>query len=341
MPAKGKSIVKLIPEEVISYYSNHSKTFTQKHFGASWPRIEKILIDNGIKLHTKGENQKLSIKEMSGGDTKTYYENKKKKFQNTISSSDNFKENRTNKIKATKKEKYGENYNSIINQKAADTRREKYGTADMFHSEKANQTKLEKYDDINYNNRKKCAETKLKNFGDPNYNNREKCAETKLNNWGNATYVNPQKMIATKREKYDIWPGAGKTIYYDNGVEFDSLPELALWRYAKDHNEEIVRTPIRFKYECCGKEHYCYPDFLYKGELIEIKGPHLINSEGILTNPYFIGEGRELEDERLRLKTETLLNNNVRFMLCDEYIYYVDWFNQHYDKNTFKIEKES
>ena len=119
---------------------------------------------------------------MSDGDIESYYNNRNKKFQETISNSDNFKTNRTDKIKATKEERYGEHYNSIIGFKGVQTKKERYGSADMFHCEKANKTKLELYNDINYNNREKCAQTKLENWGDSNYNNREKMKLTKLEN---------------------------------------------------------------------------------------------------------------------------------------------------------------
>ena len=336
MPAKGKSIVKLDSNEVIEYYNSHSKKFTCKHFGASWNRILKILRDNSITLHTRSENLKLSIYEMSDGDIESYYNNRNKKFQETISNSDNFKTNRTDKIKATKEERYGEHYNSIIGFKGVQTKKERYGSADMFHCEKANKTKLELYNDINYNNREKCAQTKLENWGDSNYNNREKMKLTKLENWGDSSYVNPEKGVQTKRDKYEVWPGTGRTLYVYNNIEFDSLPELALYLYAIAHNEPIEREPIRLEYTFNNKLYCCYPDFKYKDELVEIKGPHLIDEFGCLINPF--NKDDIYEGGRLRVKTDTLLSNNVRFILLEEYNYYVNWFNEHYDVNSFRKE---
>ena len=43
--------------------------------------------------------------------------------------------------------------------------------------------------------------------------------QTKLNNWGDSSYVNPEKGVQTKRDKYEVWPGAGRTLYvYNNTI---------------------------------------------------------------------------------------------------------------------------
>ena len=70
--------------------------------------------------------------------------------------------------------------------------------------------------------------------------------------------------------------------YYFQGERFDSSWELALWIYAKDHGEEIQRCPCVFSYVYKNKHHKYFPDFLYKGELVEIKGNQLLDKDGNL-----------------------------------------------------------
>ena len=70
--------------------------------------------------------------------------------------------------------------------------------------------------------------------------------------------------------------------YYFQGERFDSSWELALWIYAKDHGEEIQRCPCVFSYVYKNKHHKYFPDFLYKGEMVEIKGNQLLDKDGNL-----------------------------------------------------------
>jgi hypothetical protein len=70
-----------------------------------------------------------------------------------------------------------------------------------------------------------------------------------------------------------------KLYYYDN-YYFDSLPELALYLYAKANNEEITRLPCKFSYKVEGKKYNYHPDFKYKGKLIEIKGDQFLAEDG-------------------------------------------------------------
>lgn len=105
----------------------------------------------------------------------------------------------------------------------------------------------------------------------------------------------------------------GRFAYCCDGERFDSSWELALWIYAKDHNEEIVHgdaVPI-FYYNYNGKIHRYFPDFIYKGDIIEIKADWSFNSEGILINPY--SDDSE-EQERAKAKFQCMLDNNVKIL---------------------------
>ena len=83
-------------------------------------------------------------------------------------------------------------------------------------------------------------------------------------------------------EKYGCWNTAAPEVikksrkrYKYQEISFDSSWELALYIYAVDHNEEIAREPIRLEYSYGNKVFYYYPDFLYNGQLIEIKGSRI------------------------------------------------------------------
>ena len=73
-------------------------------------------------------------------------------------------------------------------------------------------------------------------------------------------------------KKYGCWVTATPEVvkekrkrYVYQEIYFDSSWELALYIYAIDHNEEIVREPLRFEYYYDNKVFYYYPDFLYNG----------------------------------------------------------------------------
>lgn len=100
---------------------------------------------------------------------------------------------------------------------------------------------------------------------------------------------------------------------YDNEY-FDSSWELALWIYAKDHNEEIEREPQAFIYEFNGEKHRYYPDFKYKGQFVEIKGNHLLSE----TNE---------PESRLRelAKLEFAKQNNIVFLFQEDVFQYREY----------------
>lgn len=74
--------------------------------------------------------------------------------------------------------------------------------------------------------------------------------------------------------------------YYFGNQAFDSSWELALWIYAKDHDEEIERELCYFEYEYENKKHKYFPDFKYLNRLIEIKGNQFLTESGEVKNPF-------------------------------------------------------
>jgi hypothetical protein len=101
---------------------------------------------------------------------------------------------------------------------------------------------------------------------------KEKSKQTCCKKYGVDNYMKTKEA----REYFSKNGGSHHFCHYSfKGENFDSSWELALWIYAKDHNEEIEREPCFFEYEFDGVTHRYFPDFKYKGKLIEIKGDHL------------------------------------------------------------------
>lgn len=160
------------------------------------------------------------------------------------------------KMKATNKEKYGEEFFA---------KTDGYKNACKKAWEKKSKEELKEIDE---KRKATCKEI----YGDENFNNRDKFKETCCFRFG---YSNPMKKEEF-REYFSKMRGFPHSYLYEfNGENFDSSWELAFWIYAKDHEEEIEREPCCFEYEFKGKVHRYFPDFKYKGKLIEIKGDYL------------------------------------------------------------------
>ena len=125
-----------------------------------------------------------------------------------------------------------------------------------------------------------------------------------------------------------------KSMYlYDNEL-FDSSWGLALWIYAKDHNEEIIHEPIKLKYTYNNVEHYYYPDFKYKNSLIEIKGKQFFKNDGTMCNPY-----DPSQDGLFEAKHQCGLQNNVIFYGENEIRFAIDYVNSKYTSSYMKLFK--
>lgn len=87
------------------------------------------------------------------------------------------------------------------------------------------------------------------------------------------------KAKETLKQRYGVEHPPKRLYCFDN-IYFDSFPELALYLYAKENNEEIKRSPCTLKYTINGIEHDYLPDFLYNGQLVEIKGKQFLKEDG-------------------------------------------------------------
>ena len=155
-----------------------------------------------------------------------------------------------------------------VQQKIKETNLERYGYSNPNRSsiikEKIRQTNRIRYGVDNYNQTLESRERQRKIWKDPQKRKQlsKKCSETWLSK--------------SKEEIHKIRSLASKKYMYDN-IKFDSSWELALWIYAKDHNEPIEREPCCFEYEFENKKKTYILDFKYKGQLIEIKGDQYLS----------------------------------------------------------------
>lgn len=260
-----------------------------------------------------------------------------------------------NKMKQTNLQRYG--YDSPLQlEKTKDTCRKRYNTDYPFQNKdvliKGKKTIIEKYNTENVlkkdspfyekaklKNQQVCLEKYncISSFGSAEV--QQKAKETNLKKY-NCEYPSQNKEIQLKAQQTRIqrygMPYYSQTeesrhhrkfkYKYEN-EDFDSSWELALWIYAKDHKEEIVREPLRFKYYYNGLEHYYFPDFEYKGKLVEVKGKQFFKKDGTMQNPY---------DHRLdglfEAKHQCMISNNVQIFMETELKNVFTYIRQAYPK---------
>lgn len=139
----------------------------------------------------------------------------------------------------------------------------------------------------------------------------------------------------TDEEKRDIRSRAVHKYEYE-GECFDSSWELAFWIYAKDHNEAIERHPGIFKWTFEGQEHEYYPDFRYKGELVEIKGDQFFKENGDLFCPY-----DPTLDEAMKVKQAFMQQIGVKVLKSSELDYVFDYIVETYSKDYLNLFKKN
>lgn len=231
---------------------------------------------------------------------------------------------RANKAKQTNLEKYGTTtvlglpqvvkarQSEEAKSKRVESRRQtyldKYGVINNSQlpdfKEKMTATCIERYGSVEnaYKIRmERSKQTCLKKYGvtHPMQDDsiKAKLEQSLLDKYGVRNYVQTTEYHKKAKKKY----------IYDN-QKFDSIPELALYVYAKEHNESIIRnTTIKFEYIFNDKIHYYFPDFIYKNKLIEIKGDHFFE-DGKMINPY-----DRSQDEFYQAKYLCGLKNGVEF----------------------------
>lgn len=160
---------------------------------------------------------------------------------------------------------------------------------------------------------------------------KEKIKATKRERYGDENFVNLEKQKQTLYKKYGMFHAPSFKFLYE-GLSFDSKWELALWIYAKEHNEEIEREPCFFEYEFNGVIHKYFPDFRYKGELIEIKGPQFVKENGAWQNPF-----DHSQDELFEAKHQCILKNGVEIFGEKDVQKFLDYVNERYTKDFLEL----
>ncbi len=230
----------------------------------------------------------------------------------------------------------------------------KYGSYEKGYKacrEKAEKTNLEKYGCIAPLQNKKVLEKFLKTNNErygansPSQNEaiKQKQIETSLRNWGFRSSA--QNEIVKEKAKQtclkhfgvengfltkNCFESHSRCKYEFDDQRFDSSWELILWVYAKDHNEEIEREPEKLEFEFEGKLHFYFPDFRYKGNLIEIKGPHFFE-DGKMICPF-----DRSKDGLSQAKYECMLKNNIKIFSSKEIRVFKDYVIKTYGKQFIK-----
>ena len=146
----------------------------------------------------------------------------------------------------------------------------------------------------------------------------KKGKQTCMDKYGVSNWLLTTEGIKQRKSRY----------LYDN-TKFDSSWELALYIYAIDHNEDIVREPVTLEYYVDNELHYYVPDFSYKGQLIEIKGDHLIK-DGKLNNVYKKSSYKDVAKQRC------LDDNNVKIFQRQDIQFALDYIKEKYGYKYLK-----
>lgn len=250
----------------------------------------------------------------------------------------------------TKLERYG-NANFCNSEKRKKTNLKRYGTEELFSKkeikEKIKQTRLKKYgcEEIGSSEtiKLKRKHTLQQKWGVSSIGQlacipeiRQKInatIQTKYNveNISQSKQIK-EKKIASIKKRYGVDHFAQTDLYHEkcrkkylyNSLYFDSKPELALYIYAQDHQEDIIRQPIALEYLFKGKTHLYYPDFKYKGSLVELKGDQFFK-KGKLVNPW-----DSSLNELYEAKHQCGLKNGVFFWTSKDYNFALDYMKKTY-----------
>ena len=292
----------------------HTQLECCKHFGVGRTKLQKI-----IKLHNLHKTS-------ADIETTRKRTNIQKYGYERPSSNEKVKET----IRSTCRERYGVDCPlslSEIKEKSRRTSQEKYGTDHPSQSqvvrEKTKQTLKQKYNVENISQveeiKKQKEQSALQHFGVKNPSQAQDVKEAKRNSFLRTYGVgcNLQDPDTIRKIQETIYIKYGTLHppimkYFYDGEFFDSSWEIALWIYAKDHNEPIVRCPCKIPYIYENTSHFTVPDFLYKGRLLELKGDQFFIN-GKMVNPY-----NHEQDGLFQAKYEAALQAGVVFWCQEE-----------------------
>ena len=317
------------------WISNSRATLTKffkENYNCSYYYIEKLFLNYfNFRKRTKGESTAIQVEN-----------NKKTCFDRYGGIGFGVKE-LNDKGKITCKNLYGdENYNN--RSKYRETCIEKYGVDNYFKSEigkqQIAQTQTERYGGVGFASKElaeKQRQTMTKLY---NVDNASKMPENYEKIYGKEVQKRRTASIHKAFDKkYGCWMAAAPEIvkkakkkYKYQEISFDSSWELALYIYAIDNSEEIIREPIKLEYGHDNKVFYYYPDFLYKGQLVEIKGTHLTGIDAWV-NPYT----KDIKaQEKTYQKYLCAVNNGVKIMSYEDIKFALEYVKNTYGQDYLK-----
>lgn len=227
-----------------------------------------------------------------------------------------------------------------------ETSRKKYGKDSYFQTaefqEKSKKTRLERYGDPNYTNREKASQTLLEQYGVVNVQQIPEVKQKALSTW-NERYGRDNKeghaewqrrIREGTLEKYGVeYPcltpecvHRNRVDYLYKGIIFQSSYELCYYIWAAESGHNIERYQGGgIPYQSQGQQHKYFPDFVVDGKLVEIKGVHLLDEEGMLTNPFTSDQSMK----QVMHDKHVMMNElNIEMIVdCDPYLSYV---KEHY-----------
>lgn len=330
-------------KEIFLFYTTHQKKETAKEYNITVKVLNRLLKENGIESHSKvniTEEQELIICNLYKTQTSAYigrlFHVKAERINKIVQkhniplhSDEENKQIQMANRKKTCLEKYGEdspNKTLQVKEKIKNTNLEKYKTICPANTIESKNKQAQHKEEIN----KKRKETNLKKYGVEEYTRTQEY-------WERRRATCQKKYGADEWTKSDLFYQSFPGKFWCNNICFDSLPELAIYLYFIYHDLPIERPKTVFKYQSIDGEHIYHPDFKINEKLVEIKGDHFFNKEGILINPY----SQEEKDQQIaKDKWQCMIENNVEVWKKEKYKKYVDWFYfMGFNKENFRDRK--
>lgn len=114
--------------------------------------------------------------------------------------------------------------------------------------------------------------------------------------------------------------------YYYQGLSFDSKWEIKFYIYAKDHGESIQRCPCSYEYIYNNKIYTYIPDFLYNGQIVELKGPQFFKDDKMIC-PF-----DNKKNDLYQAKYQCMKNNKVVILTINNLKHIFDYVDKIYGK---------
>ncbi len=215
-----------------------------------------------------------------------------------------------------------------------------YISQSQIMKDKSKATSMRLHNEPHFTNVQQRSETNIIRYNSPSpFGNADiqlKCTKT----FNKKYKVNRPAQNSTIRKK------AQRKYVYDEKY-FDSKPELAYYLWLKDNNVQFEYQPnITFKYYVNGKLHYYHPDFIVKNKLVEIKGAHFFNKDGIMFCPYHNHNADsatiQLNNLIAKEKHMCMIKRNVKIILdtSTEMKDILEYISNKYGKNYLKLFKK-